>query len=305
MPDGANIRGINKWVCAARGWVERHQRTLRRIGLWISIPALVAGIAVSILMHPNALFGLDWRYLAVVALLGVPAMTALNALEYVLTARLLGQRIGPAYALDITVMGTAANMLPLPGGPLIRVAGLTAAGASLTHSVATSVLVLLVSVGVAAIYSGLWIGTIADLWIGGLVVVAGCIFMLASVAAARRAPGGIGVLAVIAVTRSGLVLVTAGRLFLCFGALGISASFAQSSGLAVSGVASSVIPFVPAGIGVREWLAAALSPIVGLSMGAGFLVTFLNRLTTMAVVVPIALVLNLRHGKVAPRATTS
>ncbi|MGF1608462.1 MAG: lysylphosphatidylglycerol synthase domain-containing protein [Kiloniellales bacterium] len=279
-----------------RTWAHRNRRGLRRIALWVSVAVLLAGLVISMQAQPDVLTGLDWRYLLLVMLLGVPLMVALNAMEFLLTGRLLGRRIRIVDALEITVVGTAANMLPLPGGVLVRLAGLKAAGARFGQGVAASFLIFFVAAGIAAVYSGLWISCLDSTWAGPVIAVSGGLLLLLSAVAAMRLEGGFPALTIIAATRLGLVLVTASRIYLCFLALGIPASFAQASGLSVSGVMSSVVAFVPAGLGVRELIAAALSPLVGLAMSSGFMVTFINRLLTIIVVIPIAIFLNLRRS---------
>jgi hypothetical protein len=94
-----------------------------------------------------------------------------------------------------------------------------------------------------------------------------------------------------------LVIVDSARLFLCFAALGVDASFAQASGLAVAGVLGSAVSIVPAGLGVREGVAAAISPIVGLAASFGFLSAFLNRLAGLVVIAPLAAMLSLRTSR--------
>ena len=296
MPIGLKMRGLYRKVSPLRSWAQRNRRALRRVALWVSIAILLSGLIISVQAQPNVLVGLDWRYLLLVALFGVPIMVVLNAVEFLLTGRLLGRSIGFIHALEITVMGTAANMLPLPGGALVRVVGLTAAGARLGHGVAASLLVFLVTIGMAAVYSGLCIGFLNGTWPGPTIALFGSLLLLLSAVATMRVEDGFRVLGIIAATRLGLVLLTAARIYFCFCALGISASFVQASGLSVSGVLSSFVPFVPAGLGVREWMAAALSPLVYLAMSAGFIVTFVNRLLTMTMVIPIAIFLNLRNG---------
>ncbi len=286
----------NVWLAALRDWGLRHRQGLRSLALWLSIAVLVAGLVTSIQAQPDVLTGLDWRYLLLVMLLPVPLMVALNAWEYLLTGRLLGRSIALFDALEVTILGTAANMLPLPGGALVRVAGLKAAGARIGQGLAASLLVFLIWAGIAAIWSGLWIGTLGETWPGLAIAGVGGFLLFIGTALAMRLEGGARVLSLIAATRLALVLVTTFRIYLCFLALGISASFAQASGLSVSGVMSSVVSFVPAGLGVRELFAAALSPLVGLAMSAGFMVTFVNRLLTIIVIIPVATLLNFRRG---------
>lgn len=58
-----------------------------------------------------------------------------NAVEFGILARLGRVQIPIAKALEITVLGSAANMLPLPGSTLVRVVALKAAGSTLLETV--------------------------------------------------------------------------------------------------------------------------------------------------------------------------
>ena len=93
-----------------------------------------------------------------------------------------------------------------------------------------------------------------------------------------------------------MVFIESVGLYLCFNAMGVIADFSQVSGLAVASVLGSAVSIVPAGLGVREGVSAALSPIVGLSAALGFMATFMNRLIGMSVIVPVATYLTLRKA---------
>jgi len=53
--------------------------------------------------------------------------------------------------------------------------------------------------------------------------------------------------------------------------------------LSVAGAASVAIGFVPGGLGVREALIAALSPLIGLDVDAGLILGVVDRVVWLAV----------------------
>jgi uncharacterized membrane protein YbhN (UPF0104 family) len=74
------------------------------------------------------------------------------------------------------------------------------------------------------------------------------------------------------------ILITAGRLALAFSALGEVVSIGSSVVLALSGVVASAVGIFPAGLGLREWLAAVLAPIVNVEPASAFLASALDRI---------------------------
>jgi uncharacterized membrane protein YbhN (UPF0104 family) len=91
-----------------------------------------------------------------------------------------------------------------------------------------------------------------------------------------------------------IVVTDAARLFLCLSAIGTMATFAQASALTLSAVAGSAISIVPAGLGVREIAAAALSPIVNLALASGFLAATLSRVLAFVMIAPVGIFLAIR-----------
>ena len=279
-------------------WARRNDKTLRRALLWLALAVLLAGLFFSLQEQRHALTTLDWRPIALVLLLPIPLVLLLSVLEYIAMGRLLGKRLAFGHALEVTIVGAAANMLPLPGSVLVRMAGLKLAGAGLGDGALLSLLVFLVWLGSAASYSGAWVAVLGSAWTGAALGIAGLATLLVAVSWARRFRNGDGLMTVIAVMRLGVVVLEALRIYLCFRALGFDASFAQSSGLTVTTVLGSIVSVVPAGLGIREIVAAAFSPVLGLAMSAGFLATVLNRLLAMFLVVPLAALLVVRsHGR--------
>ena len=275
--------------------------TFRRFALWIAITLLIAGLVIALRAQPLTLADLDWRPLAALFFLVIPVVKTLNVFEYQLTGRLLGRRIGFLEGLEVTTIGAAANMLPLPGSTIVRVAGLKAAGAGAGKGTGAVLLVYLLWLAVAAAYAGAWILAIAPGWIGPLMLAAGVALLGLSWLIARGLRGQAAAVSWLALNRLGLVALEALRFVLALAAMGVAASFAQASGLTVSGVLGSALSVVPAGLGLRELVAAGLGPVVGIAAAAGFLAAGLNRLLDLAFILVLAGALALRRqwsGKV-------
>jgi len=67
--------------------------------------------------------------------------------------------------------------------------------------------------------------------------------------------------------------------------------------LAFAGVPGSAVFIVPAGLGIREGEAVAISLIVGLAASLGFMAALLNRLVGLSVIVPVPIILTLRKAE--------
>ncbi len=289
-----------------RRWLNRPG--LRRWALWLALGVLVAGLVLSVRAQPDVVTELDWRPLAALLLLVIPVVKLLNVFEYILSGRLLGKSIGLMEGLEVTTIGAAANMLPLPGSTLVRMAGLKAAGAGYGKGAAAVLLASLIWLAVASLYAGAWIlslggATPAARWVGPAFVAVGAMLLAFCLVAAIRLEGGSRIIGLIAANRLVLVAIEALRFVLVLQAMGVAASFAQASGLAVTGVLGSAVSIVPAGLGVRELVAAGLGPVVGISAAAGFLAAGLIRLLDLVFILALAGALALRRqfGRKATR----
>lgn len=289
-------------------WVRRRLRyvldmrwmndpTVRKVILAVAVAFLLGGIAISLRQHPDVFSSLRWRPALLLVAIGVPLTLFLNAIEFILTGRLVGVTVSFVKALEVTIIGTAANMLPLPGGTLVRVAGLKAAGASYRRGTAGTLLVALVWIGIAFLYAGAWMGTIHFGWTSLGFMGLGVVVLVGAVAWAGRLKSSFQSVLFVMTTKSALVVLDSARIYLCFSALGADATFAQASSLAVAGVLGTAVSFVPAGLGVREGVAAALSPLVGLAAGLSFLATFLNRMLGLLTIVPLSAALIVKRDK--------
>lgn len=260
----------------------------KRIILSAAVLFLVVGVALSLARNPEVLYHLDWRPALLLVLVAVPATVALNAWEFVLMGRLLGRSIQFPAALEVTITGTAANLLPLPGSTLVRMAALKAAGAGYGEGTKVTLLVAGLWAGVAFVFAGAWmlrlgVGTVAVLFVAaGLAAWSACF----GYGVWRFA--GAKLLFAVSLAKVALVTVEAIRMFLCLSALGATVMFDQAAALAVAGVVGNAVSIVPAGLGIREVVSAGLGPLVGLGAGVAFLAATLNRLIGLATVVPLA-----------------
>jgi uncharacterized membrane protein YbhN (UPF0104 family) len=261
----------------------------KRVMLGVAVLFLLVGIAISLDSNPEVLSDLDWRPVLVLVLVAVPVTIMLNAYEFVLIGRLVGREIGMPAAIEISIIGTAANLLPLPGATMVRVAALKAAGAGYGEGTKATLLVAGLWAGIAFVFAGAWMVRLSLGPTAVLFVVIGLAAWLGCFLASMRRCQGVELPVLLSLAKLLLVVTDVFRIYLCFLALGEDAHFAQVAAFAVAGVVGSAVSIVPAGLGVREAVSAALAPLVGLGAGMAFLAASLNRLLGLITVVPLAI----------------
>lgn len=268
----------------------RHKRTI----LIAAVLLLVCGVITAVRRQPVSLADLDWLPVLLVVTVGVPLTLCFNTADYMLTGRFLGHEIRFPRALEVTVIGMAANLLPLPGSAMVRVAGLKSEGAGVKNATFAVLVVAALWIAVALVYAGAAVLIVAPHPAGVVFAATGLVVLVLSILALWRAPRGSALALRLLGTKLVLIFADAVRLFWCLGALGIGASFAQASGLSLSGAVGNVVSVVPAGLGIREAVAAGLGPVVGLTLASGFLAATLNRILGLATLVPLAALLAAR-----------
>ncbi len=293
---------ITAQVAAAPDLEKFGNPNLKRIILLVAVALFIGGIVLSIRHQPDILSSLDWRPLVVLMAFAVPFTILLNTLEFQLSARLINRNVRFGKALEIAVIGTAANMLPLPGAAFTRLVGLKAAGGSYREGAVVTGLIALVWLGAALTVAGAAIALLDDDLLGPLFIAAGIIVLFVALAAMVRISRDWPLSFLTATVKVLFVALDATRLYLCLIGLGIDANYLQASAFVVAGVVGAAVSIVPAGLGIREAVSAALAPVVGLAASVGFLAASLNRLLEMLVLLPLALGLTIRLRAANPDA---
>lgn len=228
---------------------------------------------------------IDWLPIVVAFAVAAPASLGLKALEFQVAARVAGQTPPARRSLDVAVVSSAANLLPLPGSLLVTVRSLSEDGTTYGRAIAASAVPGLVWLAITGIVGGTAIG------IEGTPVLA-LVVVLAGVAAAvgagllfrssAPATGRARLFGAILAVEAGWLGVSAFRLGLTVTALGVSIDPTQAVALSVAGALTVAIGFFPGGLGVREALIAGLAPLIGLPFDTGILLGSLDRVIWLA-----------------------
>lgn len=246
-----------------------------------------------------------WGAVAAVAVVGVPLTVLTNAVEYAVSARVVGRRVPPATATRIAVLATAANLLPMPGAALVRVQGLRSAGAAYGRAASSTAAVGLSWLGVAALAAGLSLLTTTHWPVGPPLAAAGAALLVpafALTASGVREPGRRRRLfAAVCGVEVAAVAVKSLRYVLLLYALDAGPDVAAAAMLTLAGVLAAAAGLLPGGFGLRELLAFLLAPVAGVSAAVGFLASALDRVVGLVAFSPIAAALAVRRSSWADR----
>lgn len=288
---------VRAWTGAVAG--RASPRTQRYLLLGAAL-AFVAMTVIAVRALPPLEVADRWPLLVLVGVVGVPLSMLANAVEYVISARIVGARVRLGEAFRVTVLAMAANLLPLPGSLMVRTTALHGLGSGAKRAAGSTLIVALGWIGVTGIAAGglalagvgpmfgfiaLGIGLVASLVAFGV--------LTASVERDRVA----GLAGAIAATEALTVGLGAARFWLVLVALGFPADLGQAAALVVAGVAAAATGIFPGGLGIRELLAGVISPVVGLPAALGLLATAVNRLVEYAVLLPVSLYLAVRKRR--------
>lgn len=258
--------------------------TRRRVVFAAALVLFAGGFVVALLNLPEVEQDPRWELIAVVALVGVPLTLVLNAAEYQVAAAVAAYKVSFSAALRVGYLATAANMLPIPGAILVRAHALRRLGGSYGRIALSTGIVGLCFVGMTcALASGVLIAS-DELVVGGVLAAAGlALLVLAFVLLKleRTSLASLRLLLAACVRASAAIAVKAGRLYLLLLAFGYDAGATQALTLTVAAVIATTLGFFPGGLGAAEALAAAFSPLVGLSASVGFVVSAVDRLISM------------------------
>ena len=262
---------------------------------------LVAGIAVAVgVVLSIRTLDIGWADLRLAPLLAAlllitPATILLNGAELKVMATIVAradQRLGWRASLRATVVATAANLLPIPGGALVRIAAVRSVGVRTTSATAINlvgagawVAAGLLIAAVAGLTVAPWgaVGVAAGLGVAGVVVVLGMIHRLSDEGATWWSTGALFLVEGATAAVHGL------RLWLVLLALGVEASIRQGLALGAGAPLAAAAGVFPSGLGLAEALTALIAPIVALPAAAGFAATALGRVVGLLGTAPLAL----------------
>lgn len=264
------------------------RRPTGRVRTILMVTAAVAFVVMSVAAirsFPTEDTGdIRWPLLAVVGLAGPAATIWLNAAEFEVQARLLTVHKSKGEALRVSVLGTAANLLPLPGAVLVRTQALARGGVGYGAATGTTVVAATTWLGATGLAAGAGALLIGGWFIGTACVVAGALLCYVGRLLSRRFPGGtFSTWGFLLSVELALTLVSALRLLLILVALGLDVEPGQALAMTIAGALASATGIFPAGLGLREALTAGVGSLASLDAAAGFTAAAADRIAGLVV----------------------
>lgn len=264
------------------GWLHPGPHQRRWYGRLAAVVFVVVAVAAAWRLPP---INLDWSWIAL-SVCFLWGSILLLAAEYRLSGWLLDHQITWQEALRVTILSSAANLLPLPGGLAVRSQALRRKGPGWKAAVGSNLVMGLGWLGVALLLAGgLLYGQASSLvtgcfLIGGGLVVVG---LLISVARIGRIRGTMRSTGAILLVEGVYVGVSALRLYAILLGIGIEVTYAQATTLTVASALAAGAGIFPGGLGVREVLAGAIAPLAGMAPEVGAFAGVLDRVVSLLV----------------------
>jgi len=251
---------------------------VRRSVIALVVVAFIAGIYISVNASPELIQDISWRYVLLLIAAGAPLLTLANSLDIFVMAKSVKSEIKFTDCIRVSVLSTATNLLPAPGGSIVRIAALSTNGASIADASWVTIMSGAVWFAIAFAAAGLAMSIYDMTAAAAFVAIAAAVAAGALFLAARAGVATMQVLTIASV-KVIIVAIESMRYYWALKALNIDPNAFQAVVLSVATVVGSAIAVAPAGLGVREGVAALLAVAVTLDPAAGFLSSSINRIT--------------------------
>lgn len=264
---------------------EKRSPRVERTLLAVALVIFVAATWSAWTNLPEVEAEVRWWLFGVAAAMVVVSLV-INAAEFSVASHLLGRRVPHAGAFHVSVLSSAANILPIPGAVVVKARALRQQGQTYRSSLSITAAVGVMWVALAFVVAGglqmlqgtFGVGT-ASLAVG----IAGLAFTWVLLAAALgrvralRASLPVGVIEAVSVVSAAV------RIWIVLAALGYPAPITDATALALAAIVASAIGIFPGGLGIRELLSAGIAGLVGLDPAVGLVVSAVDRILTFVV----------------------
>lgn len=265
----AHLQRIRAAVTAWRGPI-----------LALALVGVAAGCIISFRDLGIAPASLQPLPLLIILLVIIPASIAYSALNMMLMGHAAGVPVGFAQGVKVSVFAQVAEILPIPGGAIVRTAALVRAGSPAVRSAELVIAFSLLWIACGAAGAGL---ALAKLGWPALALAAGGAVGALTICGWLGARFGAFVAIAAVVLRGAGVALVAARLMLAFAVIGVTLPWLDSATFAFATILGSAAALIPAGLGVSEGLSALIAGPAGVAPAAAFLAAALSRLLGFAV----------------------
>jgi len=286
-------------------WFDQEQKARRqqllaqwRGPLFCAALALFAGGGWFAFANLGLSFG-ELEYAPMFALLFaiIPATIAYSAINMVLMAHAAKVPLSFQQGVKVSVFAQVAEMLPIPGGAIVRTAALVQAGSSTARSAELVVGFALLWIACGGVGAGL---ALWDLGLPAVLLTSASGLAMLALASWLAWCHGFPV----ALAATGLRIVGVGlmaiRLSLAFAVLGATMRWVDAAAYAFAVILGSAAAIVPAGLGASEVLAALIAAPGGVDPALAFLAAALSRLLGFGTNMLLALLYLLAGTRTGP-----
>jgi uncharacterized membrane protein YbhN (UPF0104 family) len=279
MTSQSEDRSLKVLAVVTRVRSAMNRRALLGIALVVFVVAFVLGLT----NLPEGQLEPRWGFIALSFFIGVPATVLFNALEYVMTARIAGHNVRLSRSIEVSVLASAANLLPIPGSALVRAEAIRRIGGKTGRAVLSTATAGLAWIAVSGALAGVALAFGDDRLLGVVAIGVSVALGAAAYVAVRRQtqPHATSVMVRLVLVEIGSVLVKAARVWLVIRAFGHDVTVVQALVLALAAVIAIAMGFFPGGLGASELLSGLAAPVVDLSAAVGVTASAIDRLITL------------------------
>lgn len=257
--------------------------------LLISIFIFTVGLYFSINASTVSLQSLNLNFVLLLVFIMMPLLLVFNGIEFYLSSKLLGGNINFMQALETIIIASAANILPLPGGVIVKISQLKSSGVHYKHGTTLTLFLALNWLSISILYVSFWL-LLFKMYLVSLflILIAGASVYYIN-AKLNFFYGNKKLTNQLLLNRFILVVLSAINTFICFFALGFNVTFSQASILSISGVLGSSFSIIPSGIGISEGIGVLIGGGIFLGAPIAFMVLSFIRIINLITIIPLAL----------------
>lgn len=277
--------------------VIKKNNKVQRYALLVAATAFCVGLIFSIKSQPQLLYNLRYPYAFFCIFIIVPITLIANAIEFSLISSSAKQKVKFIKAFEISIIASAANMLPIPGGAITRFAWLKTIGVDIKKSSLIVFVFGLIWLGISFIFSGFCIIYTKHLVLASGFILLGIGILFFCGFTLIKLHASLAIILGAFLQRFILAILDALKFWFCFKASGHDVTFLQAGIFTISGVLGSAVSIVPAGFGVSEGVSALLAPIASIDPSLGFLAATAGRFFVLIFLSPLSIALALFKNK--------
>ena len=225
--------------------------------------------------------------LIAVAAFAVPLVLAADGAEFAIQGAMVGVHLPAVESVRQVSRANVANLLPLPGGPVLRHRVLASRGATQRGAVRAQLMTGVWWLTCGMTVTGVALIVAADRWwIGGLGLIVGLVFGgIGWTIRPRLATAG--QLALLMTVELVKVLIGATRLWIVALLLGAKLGWLGALTTAFSTPAAAALGIFPSGIGAREALVGGVAGLIGADAALLFLAATIERVVATVAMLPV------------------